>query len=344
MEVEKIIVLQNTRYHFETALSVYKSLENMGVEPYLHQCHGQKDITGQLEFVSSLGMRIASEQNMESARCAFVVSAYPNPHGILKEWIPCGGDPSIERFGKRIVYISHRFTSSKDYDFNGGPVRRHNSICLSPLSSRIGVDYMWPVDMPIKPEMRPLYRPVQFTVQGRLELANRLTPDWMFAMEDGSNRAWIRFLGGKYEEYALPADTKTRNLMFLPSQSESSFYKNINKETNFLMPMIDRKIKDGMYEKDRFSSTFNHAFAMEKPVFCHIDFKGVYGVPGVYYDDENASEMAEKIFRMTREDYESMTREFSTAKRLRRNHNARIIRSKIEAVCWWGHAKRETHS
>ena len=333
MKIEKVIVLQNTRYHFETALSVYKSLEDMGVVSYLHQCYKKEDITRQLEFANSLNMRLASEQDMESARCAFVVSAYPNPHGNRKEWIPGGSHPSIKRFGRRIVYISHRFGSSADYDFNGGPVRRHNALCLSALSSRIGVDYMYPVDMPIKPEMRPLVRPVQFTVQGRLEQKNRLTPDWMFAMEDGSNRAWIRVLGGKYDESEIPVGMKTRNLMFLPNQSESSFYKNINKETNFLMPMIDRKIKNGIYEQDRFSSTFNHAFAMKKPVFCHTDFKEVYGVPGVYYDDENALEMAEKIFRMTREDYDSITREFSTAKRPRRKHNKRILRSKIEAVC-----------
>jgi hypothetical protein len=327
---KKIVVLQNTDYHFETALSIYKSLEDAGAEVFIHQIC--KDRFGQAEFLDSLGMKKASPSDLREASCAFVISAYPNPQVKFENALPYGNDPAIRMFGNRIVYISHRFGSADDYKTNRSPVKTHNSLCLSPLSARVGVDHINLIDMPIKPARKPLGRPIDFVVQGHFELKNRSVPEWFLAMDDGSGRARFIFLGG-FARPMLPSKIEGKDIVFLENQSESSFYETLNKRANFIATMIDGSIKKGTYVKERFSSNFNQAFAMEKPIICHEDFKNIYGVPGFYYNDENHQEVVEKLFSMTQKDYDSMVDEFAEAKKPRREHNNRILSVKVEAVC-----------
>lgn len=331
LEGKKIIVLQNTNYHFETALSVYKSLEDAGADVFIHQFF-QDDRFGQDSFLKHLGVKQAQQSDLEEAACGFVVSAYPNPHVTIPNAVPLNGHQSIQLFGKRLVYISHRFGKTDDYNNRASPVRAHNCVCLSPLSSKIGIDHIYPIDMPIKPERRPFARPLQLVIQGHFELKSRNMPDWLQSLDDGSKRAGVVLLGG-LSTPELISEIKKKRFVYLPNQSEISFYRLLNRNTNFIFTMIDGAMKNRTYIRERFSSNFNQAFALEKPIVCHEAFKGIYGTPGLYYNDNNIKEVIERLFGMNQADYDSMVAEFEVAKKPRREHNNRVLTAKVEAVC-----------
>lgn len=329
LDGKKIIVLHNTYYHFETALSIYKSLEDAGAEVLIRQlCNNSY---GQKRFMELLNMRTATDIDLEEASCAFVVSAYPNPHVKRPDAVPEKEHPSMKMFVDRLVYISHRFGSCSDYNSDQSPVRPHNTVCLSPLSEKIGIDYISPIDMPIRPKMVPFEKPVKFTIQGHFELNNRTIQKWVLSMEDGSDRSNVTLLGGLLKGDIMMYRNQ-KNTFFFPNQQETPFYKILNRHTNFILPLIDGSMKDGTYIKERFSSNFNQAFALEKPVLCHEVFREIYGTPGLYYNDQNQAEVAERIFEMNQDDYKSLVSEFKAVKRPMREHNTRVLAAKVAAV------------
>lgn len=330
LEGKKIVVLQNTSYHFETGLSVYKSLEDAGADVFIH--HLCQERFEQASFLKHLGVKQAQQSDLEEAACGFVVSAYPTPHITIPDVVPMGSHPSMKLFRKRLVYISHRFGRAEDYNKSESPVRPHNCVCLSPLSSRIGVDHFYPIDMPIKPERMSFVSPLQLVVQGHFDHKNRNIPDWVYSLEEKSKKASVIFLGG-LSPPKPSSEMKKKGFLCLPNQSELSFYKLLNGHTHFIFAMIDRTIKNGTYLRERFSSNFNIAFALEKPLVCHEDFKEIYGAPGLYYNDDNMKEVIERLFGMNQADYDSMVAEFEVAKKPRREHNNRVLTDKVEAVC-----------
>lgn len=329
MREKTLVVIQNTEYHFETAMSVYKSLEDAGADVYIHRCC--KDVFGQEDFVKKIGMKIANYDVLRTASCGFVVSAYPNPNVSPDNAVPNVNDPSIKIFGERIVYLSHRFSSEADYVSEESPVKRHNSLCLSPLSEKIGMDYFSPIDMPFKPELKEFYLPILFSIQGHFKLRNRLIRSWIASLDSGSGRAVINMIGSNAWQMSIRYGG-IPNFRFFSDMNEELFYRYLNHETHFIMPLIDPVIKNGTYVRERYSSNFNQAFAMEKPVICHEHFREIYGIPGIYYNDSNTKDVPEKIFSMTPKAYKSMVGQFSEVKAVLRDRNSKVLSDKVAAV------------
>lgn len=327
-----IIVLQNTTYHFETGLSLYSSLANAGADVYMHRCC--RNIFKQEKFLENLNVKIASDEDLKRADCGVVVSAYPNPQVLISESVPNEKDESILGFGEKLLYVAHRFMNKEDYESDESPIKIHNSVCLSPLGGGVGLDYLFPVDMPVVPIKNPLGDLMKFSVQSHFHLRNRNISEWINSFCNMSPRAIrVNFIGNNvhYAHQMLSRDRN--NKKFFSKINEELFYHLMNCETHFIMPLIDGLTKGGAYIKERFSSNFNLAFALEKPVFCHEVFREIYGTPGFYYDDENVLEVAEKMFSMTEDDYGSMVDQYKLIKEEKRNHNKKVLTYKISNLC-----------
>ena len=173
MTNKPIIVVQNTSYHFETTLSIYQSLFSMGLNVYLYRCAPNR--FDQLNFLKEINVRLADEQIIKEACCGFVVSAYPNPNPQISiaDPIPNSRYQIFKTLHNRLIYISHRFKNEPDYTQNVNPITKKNSICLSPIAEKIGLDYFNLIEMPMKEQNVKINNVFKLTAQHHFGLNGR---------------------------------------------------------------------------------------------------------------------------------------------------------------------------
>jgi hypothetical protein len=328
----KILIIQNTSYHFETTISLYSSLKRLnpkkldiiqialdpdirrvGVRWSLDQSWNNQ----QKEFLTnnSISHINVSDVSQFSYDMVFVVSAYPNPFAYI---------PSIENelfkfYENKIIYICHRFNNNSDYTTNPR-INFKNSLALSKLSKNIGLDFFYPIEYEIKPKLFTDTKPI-FCIQGRFGLNNRIIlSNNIFSC---SNDFTINFIGTN-----IPPILKCKNHKLYSNLNEINFY-NILNECKFLLPMIDDKIKDSTYSNQRFSSNFNHAMALEKPIFAHEFFKDIYEIPGIYYNEANIENKFDELLKLNNDEYFKMINQFNEVKNKYYEHNNKILSQKI---------------
>jgi hypothetical protein len=328
-----IIVIQNTSYHFETALSIYQSLSSMGLSVYFYRC--ADNVFDQESFLKDINVNIASEDTIKKALCGFVVSAYQNPQAAISNPIPNSNDLIFEQLKNKLIYISHRFKNESDYTQVQNSITKENSICLSPIAGNLGLDYFHPIEMPLKEKYVKIHRLTKLTVQSHFNLKGRTFRLVLKILRSQKIRKYknlfkINFLGtkpmsilDKFEENLF------KNINQYDGLQEKNFYNVINSNTNFLMCLIDDKIKNQTYFKERYSSNFNHALAFNKPVFCHECFENIYKIPGIYYNNDNLIEKFEELLNLNEENYLILFKKFDLVKKEKKEHNDFILSKKI---------------
>jgi hypothetical protein len=115
---------------------------------------------------------------------------------------------------------------------------------------------------------------------------------------------------------------------YLSNLNEINFYDAINNQ-KFILAMIDDKIKGGTYIKQRFSTNFLHASALEKPIFCHEIFKEIYEIPGIYYNEKNIYEKFQELINLSETKYYELVKQFTSLKRKYHFYNDYILLKKI---------------
>lgn len=328
-----ILVLQNTWYHFETTLSIYQILEDAGYMPYVFRCTPDPDKFGQEKFLKRIGARIATKDAMRDAAAAVVISAYPNPKVVSAEAVPYAENCLSRYLRNKVLYISHRFGNRLDYEVNPYGICEENTFCLSPLASKIGLDHLFFVKTPVKPVALEWKKPIWLTVQGHFEIENRMlgwlaliTKDWQY--ED----VIIQLVGTGADRIGAAAFHGRKNVEIFSDLPEREFYSRVNGHTHFLLPLIDPDMKNQTYGQERYSSNFNVAWAMEKPVLCHEAFKDVYGLPGFYYNYDNFNERVSKLLRTTADTYADMLTHMRAEKERYHAVNVEKMRRKLGAI------------
>ena len=167
----KIIVIQNTHYHFETLISVYQTLKELGYSTLIYTCDNITKRFKQEEFFSKYKLELASIDDILDSDAGIVISAFPNPYVSYENAIPNEDDIIFSLLSNKLIYISHRFKYAEDY--MGNKFTPENSICLSPLSLKIGINYINLVNCPIVPEHTNNDSEIKFTIQAHFELTNR---------------------------------------------------------------------------------------------------------------------------------------------------------------------------
>lgn len=329
-----VVVIQNTTYHFETTLSIYKLLEDAGCTPYIYRQKLKHDTFEQLKLIQQLQLRLATKDEINAAAAGVVISAYPNPNVNKIESVPNFESAVPPRLRDKLIFISHRFGTAADYIDNPYGITQQNTFCLSPLAANIGMPYLFPVSLPVasKPE-KTLTRPANITAQGHFELNNRARHTLEAILNESSRAASrFQFVGtGVYDRF-YSLSQRYKNVGLWPDLKEIAFYERLIDHTDFLMPLIDNQTNNQTYVTERYSSNFNLAWALEKPLFCHEAFEAIYGLPGVYYNYDNLAQKVAELGAVTAPDYANMVAQIRADKIIKQHENAVKIKNALERI------------
>ena len=321
----KILLIQNTTYHFETMISLYTSLKRLNPKS-LKVVQITGNYTEQQNFLNFYNINHNNDQdyNIYDYDIAFIISAYPNPHVNINDSIPESHHPLIQYYQNKTIYVCHRFDKEKDYEVNPF-INKTNSIALSPIASNIQLDFFYPIENVVDPVYCNLTEIKNLCIQGHFELKNRITNHDIFSCSSKFN---LNIIGTNFQY--LHAQ-QCPNHAYHMNLNELSFYSLLN-SVQFILPMIDDNIKFGTYIRQRFSSNFNHAMALEKPVFAHECFKDIYEIPGIYYNNSNIKEMFDTLLNMSQEQYSLVLADFKIVKNKYYIHNNKILSNKILSI------------
>lgn len=333
MSNQKITIIQNTNYHFETVLSLYQMLKNLGLDPQIYRCLNIKDRFNQINFLKKYNISTIDLNHVDSKIIGIVVSTYPNPQVGIKDSIPNINDP-IFLVLKKLLYISHRFKNTSDYN---GTINSNNALCLSPLSSKIGVDYLCFADIPVEPRYSSYDKDIQLTIQGHFELAGRNASLFKSIISIVSNKVKdkkivINILGTNtariirhLQDMTIPnIEIKLHDCL-----DEDNFYRVLNNETDWLIPLITPELNNSTYSLERYSSNFNMSTSLRKPIFCHEYFKNIYNIPGIYFNETNLEQSLIDCLNFDSQRYNNLLQEFDPLIAKLRYHNEIILTNKI---------------
>jgi len=332
----KIVIIQNTYYHFETAISLYQICKDMNFDVSFYICENVKeyDKFKQDQFLKKYNIKYEILDNIHEYDTGIVISANPKPKGIL----PSSQDGIFKKLTK-LIYISHRFHPTTNY--TNYLVNKRNSLCLSPLAKHIGINYIWLINSPIVPVYNTIKEPIKLSVPGHFQFRHRFL-NLLRDIKCDNDKYKIQLLGTnsikayKYQILNKQCCTPFQDL------SELDFYNKCNYDTHFFMPMIDGKMKQGLYINTVYSSTFNLSYILEKPIFAHKIFESIYRIPGIYYDENNFSSKFDQMLSISNNEYGALVSQFKEIKKDLYSHNKEVLFSKVQSMqnlkkdMWYG--------
>ena len=332
----RIIVVQNTPYHFETAISLYQVCKNLNFSTALHVCPWvqKQDTFRQRTFLSQHGISSIAISDVAKDDVCFAISAHPKRSAVLPQ-----ADAQIFNKLSRRLYISHRF--SDDVDYSGPLVTKNNSFCLSPLAAAIGVKHLWLTDAIFKPVYTPINGSLQLSIQGHFQFKHRQL-DKLNELKMSSARCRINLIGTESKRALATLTGAVNNVAAYAHISETNFYSLCNENTHFLMPMIDNTVHKQKYLKEVYSSTFNIAPICEKPIFAHKDFESVYRLPGIYYTDDDFQDRFYEMLDITEDKYRALVDAYKPLKEEMTLHNKSVLFPRVQALynlkrdMWYG--------
>lgn len=339
--MNKIIIIQNTQYHFEVTLGLYCALKEIGYDPYIYRY--LEDKYNQKKFIEQLKLNTIKFEdilNDKNILCGIVVSTYPSPHA--KDPIPNNDDIIFDILKNKILYLVHRFRNQSDYT---GFLNRKNCLSLSPISENIGIDYINLYSFPIEPFKTTIDDEIKITIQGHFEYDNRELGlllnniDYYLQKNIFNKNITLNIIGTTTDR--VFAFTQTLNPYLLQKAKikintydnldEENFYYYINQHTDYLVSLINEKTNNETYIKERYSTNFFHSLAFDKPIVSHKIFKKIYNIPGIYIDNIDHA-MIYEISTYNKKEYEKTVDSFILKKKEMKHHNIKIFNEKINNV------------
>lgn len=336
MNNKTIVLIQNTNYHFETCISLYQILNNLGYDTYIYRYIPDK--YEQNLFLSKYNAKIADENILKKSKIGIFISTYPNPQVSSENAIPNYLD-IFDSINTKYLYITHRFKKLSDYTHEDSKINIDNSLSLSPISSKIGLDYIYLNYNIINPNHCFKQNKLKLTIQGHFEFNHRnlkLLFDSLRGLDlkKINKKIQINFVGTKLNKInSFIEDIKDVEINKYENVSESDFYDIMNNSTDFILSLLDPIIKNNTYSVERYSSNFNHATALQKPILCHKFFKHIYNIPGIYYDSNTFQKaLIELIYYTNYSKYHNFIRQFKNVERIMNQHNKIIFNKKFEKL------------
>ena len=311
----KIVIIQNTFYHFETAISLYQTLLDMGMDVCFYICENIKikNRFQQIEFLEHHNIKVYDVHKIPKDTIGIVVSAYSNPDESVKNI----EDEIFYKLSK-YIYISHTI----DQNYDSKIITKKNTLCLSPISYKHEIHSFNLLDSPIIPERQKIDQNINIGIQGHFQHDHR-DFEILNSIKYNDQSYSINLIGTQSTEF-LEKIERSDNYNAFENLSELDFYSLCNK-MHFLMPLIDHQIKDGRYMTASYSSTFNISCILKKPLFAHECFRSIYNIPGIYYNENNFLEQFEKMISISDDNYNLLVDQFEEYKKEKQSHNSRVI-------------------
>lgn len=336
MTNKKILIIQNTDFHFEVCTYLYSLFKQIGYDPFIYRCNTVKTMTlntDQSLFLQKFNFQTIEENIFpQDFLCGIIISAYPNPRVTKRDAIPNSNDRIIKRFINKLIYITHRFKDPIDYV--DADIGYNNTLSLSPISKNVNIDYINLIDSIIQPEHRFTSQNIKITIQGHFEYRNRNVGSLINLIKRISRPIQLNILGTQTktmlvsEVLEMMKNNKIKIKIF-DNVSNHKFFDILNKETDFVLALLDPETKYGQYVTQRYSTNFCHCMCLEKPIICHKNFQEIYNIPGIYYDHNYDID----ISSISTDEYKNIVSQFKDIKIKLSYHNLTTINKKInEAV------------
>lgn len=312
-------------------------LLNYGFDPYVYNCHKTPDTYNQQQFFDSYQIKTVSDITTYNWLCGFIVSVYPNPQASIQNNLPNIDPIILNCLENRLIYICHRFKSEQDY--SGPLINNKNSLCLSPLSKKINVDHIYLTNYTVSPNFHN-YRneTIKLGIQGHFEFSHRNLSNIQDILFEYNKSQILEFIllgtNSKFAQHQLTQGSLGNcNIRCYAYEdiNEIDFYSKLN-SLHWIIPAIDPTIKNSTYSVERFSSSFNHALALEKPIICHEFFQSIYQMPGLYYNDKNFSIVFNQLINQSHNEYNQLIQKIKESKNWMNKHNKKIIENKIQLL------------
>jgi len=299
----KVAILHNSTNNFEVAICLYETLSKYSELDVGFYKLIENDQFDQLNYIKKYNINLINFEEASKCDIGICVSTEEDKENQIFKNI-------------KIIYISHKFD---DFNMYKNEINTNNCLCLSPLSRKVGIDYFTPLEMPMEPKYKNTSK-LNLLVQGHFENRNLELLD---TIQNYSNFQ-LTFLGTNFNS----SNKFKFDFKILSNLKEIEFYEQIQ-DCNFILCMINAKIKNKMYIKQKFSSNFLQALCFEKPIFCDEIFKKIYELPGIYYNDNNFKDKFEELLSISEENYIKLVDSYKELKQNLRFKNKRKLLQKI---------------
>jgi hypothetical protein len=337
---EKILIILNTDYHSEVALSLYGSLALLNFDPYIYPIYSEKDY-GLIELCIKYKINYIKEYNSNiknDFKKAFLITPII---GALDQYFQSDATepqnyhhPIVQDFKSRIILLIHRPSKNIKFMKYACDILFENPkfIGLSPFSQQINLNYILlsenPVAnyFPIKNKLTDKNK-IKFLIIGRFHYVNReiILLEQIIKNKLITNRNYdITILG--QDSNVLPINDE--KIIFKSNLSEIDFYNELY-NCDFIINLLIKSNIRG-YFSDCTSSNYNHIFSFRKPTINCKYSNLVYPFPSLTYFSENEfSTTIRRAINIKEQEYNDMVNNFETTIKNIRLHNKNAIEDLI---------------
>lgn len=340
----KILIILNTDYHSEVALSLYGSLELANFEPYIYPIYSKKD-HGLIDLLKKYNINFIDKYDLtikNNFKKAFLVTPIS---GALDQYNQNVQSPPdyyshqiIQDFKSNIILILHRPTRNKIFIENAKDNLFNNPkfVGLTPFSQQIGLNYILLSENPIANRL-----PIKFNINNKRKivvigkffysektccnretiLLDKISNQKLFTNNDYE----IILLGESANRIAVKEDSKIIIKSNLP---EIDFYNEIH-QSDYILNLLITSTQRG-YFSDCTSSNFNHILSFRKPAINCRFSSLVSPCPSFSYNNESEfCSAVQKAISVKDNEYHEMIKNFDIIKHNLRLHNKDVIENLI---------------
>jgi len=341
--MKKVLIILNSNYHSEVALSLYGLLKINNYNPYIYiteDPYNLKDVCVKynLNYIDKY-----DESFKDQFEKAFLITPTKSDRAKINQdinSIPNFHNRIIEDFKHKMILIIHKPSNIQYMREIISYFSNCKTIGLSPMASKFGINYLLPVDNILADLLQKKTtindNKVKFLLMGRFCYSNRdLEPiAFLEKLKLNLNKEYEITIMGSHAEDIMPFFKKNKfpkSIVLKTDLAEIDFYNEIN-QTDFILNLLSRKQANNEYHYDVISSNYNHIFSFKKPQICFYPYNLMHPVPSITYMNENILDFSSKIeeaVNMEDDTYQSLINNFNIPILNARNHNARMLKDLI---------------
>ncbi|MBF0489369.1 MAG: glycosyltransferase [Candidatus Omnitrophica bacterium] len=328
----KVLIVLNTEYHTETAISLYFSLLRLlHIEPIILRTTKKQDLFGLDAFCKRYKMKYIdsyhSQTDAKAYDSAILVSFYPSVEA--SKFTLNLDHPVMKDFKDRMLYISHRSNLNVSEDDPS------HVLTLSPVGASRGFQQYYQMMNPVSYEGDPLFwkesvleeKRINILVQGKFNLSNRNIEQLRIILKEITDRNLRIYIVGTSVPKEFHNDER---VMIVENASEQDFYR-MCWRCHFILPLIDDTIKEGTYLRERFSSSIGISYMFCLPAILHQSIHDLYALPAITYTDTSSCVVAvQAAINMSREDYGQMKKGYGEILEIFQKHNDRVLKDMLD--------------
>lgn len=338
--MKKILLIVNTNYHTEVALAFYGILKLNNYNPYLFLIvnkempdrYNLKDllIKYNINFIEEYNQSLKNEFEKAILITPIKGDREARYHDI--DSIPNYFHKIIQDFKSKMVLVIHKPSYLKYYKEIISQFNNCKLIGLSPMASKFGLNYLFPMDNPINQnnlDYNKIQNKVKLLLMGRFIYSNRdlKTMALLDRINLNCKRDYQITIMGESAKDFQSFFKKNPNIVIKQDLSEIEFYNEI-KESHFILNFLSRQDPTINYHEDVITSNYNHIFSFRKPQICFYPYNLLCPVPSLIYLNDNVfaiSERIEEAVNMKDIEYKNMVDNFNMPVSNIRNHNSRVL-------------------